>query len=134
ELEKKFKEGSKATTDGHFEKAQRIFRQIIHSILLTVAENKKEANAIKELLSKCTEYCIATRLELKRKETKDPKRSCELAAYFTHCSKLNNIHIMLSLLSAMSVCYKNQNYITAGGFAARLRRMSPPQQMADQVK
>ena len=40
----------------------------------------------------CREYNVALRTELKRKEMKDdPKRTAELAAYFTH-AKLQPVH------------------------------------------
>jgi coatomer protein complex subunit alpha (xenin) len=40
----------------------------------------------------CREYNVALRIELKRKEMKDdPKRTAELAAYFTH-AKLQPVH------------------------------------------
>lgn len=35
----------------------------------------------------CSDYNIALRIELKRREIKDdPRRIAELAAYFTHCN------------------------------------------------
>ena len=78
------------------------------------------------------EYTRSIGLELKRKETQDVIESLELSAYFTH-SKLNSVHIMLSLISAMTVHFKAENYLSAAGFAKRLRRMNPPKNMADQV-
>lgn len=41
---------------------------------------------VKELLNICREYLIGLNLETQRKESTDPNRQTELAAYFTHCN------------------------------------------------
>jgi len=40
---------------------------------------------------------------------------------------------MLSLVSAMSVHFKNDNFLTAVSFAKRLKKISPPQNLAQQA-
>ncbi len=82
-----------------------------------------------KLLGGCREYSIGLRCEIERKDpekdliTKDPKRSAELAAYFTH-AKLQGSHEVLSLRSAMTQFYKLENYATAAIFARRLLEKS----------
>ena len=77
----------------------------------------------------CREYSIGLRCEIERKDpekdliTKNPKRTAELAAYFTH-AKLQGSHEVLSLRSAMTQFYKLENYATAAIFARRLLEKS----------
>jgi coatomer protein complex subunit alpha (xenin) len=71
-------------------------------------------------------------VELQRKEAQDPVRQAELAAYFTHCN-LQQVHLMLSLRSAMNCSYKIKNYGTAASFARRLLELDPKEDVATQV-
>ena len=50
---------------------------------------------------------------------KDPVRSTELSAYFTHCN-LQPMHLLLALRAAMGTAFKNKNFIVAASFARRL--------------
>lgn len=91
-----------------------------------VVESRREVDEVKELLGIAKEYTLALRIELKRKEPAlkdDLLRQSELAAYFTHC-QLQPTHMKLSLLSAMSVCFKAKNYSTAATFARRLLELN----------
>jgi len=73
-------------------------------------------------------------METTRKELpKDQAtRVAELAAYFTHC-RLQPIHLMLSLRSAMNIHYKIKNFKTASSFARRLLELGPKEEIATQV-
>jgi coatomer protein complex subunit alpha (xenin) len=122
----------KEMTDGKFADAGNTFVSILHSLLFLTTSNKKDLNEIKEMTKICVEYLQAIRLESNRKESKDVKRALELVAYFTHC-KLNQAHLMLSLATAMSVHFKAQNFVSASGFAKRLKKISPPPQLAQQA-
>jgi coatomer protein complex subunit alpha (xenin) len=119
-------------TNAKFLDAQKELLQILTSISLIVPNNKKEVNEIKELIKNTVEYSIAVLLEITRNNTKDQKRASELSAYFTHC-KINNIHLILSLFSAMTISFKQENFVTSTIFAKRLRKLSPPKNLADQV-
>jgi coatomer protein complex subunit alpha (xenin) len=133
-LEDQLKAAYKLTTEGKFSDALKVFTGILHAIPLLVVETRKEVDEVKELLGVARDYCLALRIELKRKELKDePTRNAELAAYFTHCN-LQPIHLSLSLRSAMSVFYKLHNFATAAGFARRLLELNPPAAVATQAK
>ena len=59
----------------------------------------------------------------------DPKRSLELAAYFTHC-ELQTVHSQLAMRLAMVQAFKIRNFGTAKGFALRLLELGPVAQVA----
>ncbi|XP_006289095.2 coatomer subunit alpha-1 [Capsella rubella] len=119
QLEEKLKAGYKATTTGKFTEALRIFLSILHTIPLDVVESRREVNEVKELIIIVKEYILGLQMELKRREMKgDSTRQQELAAYFTHCN-LQTPHLRLTLLSAMSICYKVKNLATTSNFARR---------------
>ncbi|GAA0174553.1 vesicle coat protein [Lithospermum erythrorhizon] len=125
QLEEKVKAGYKATTQGKFSEALRLFLSILHTIPLIVVESRREVDEVKELIMIAKEYALAMQMELKRREMKDnPVRQQELAAYFTHCN-LQTAHLRLALLNAMTVCYKSGNLATAGNFARRLLETNP---------
>ncbi|CAF5092917.1 unnamed protein product, partial [Rotaria sp. Silwood1] len=52
----------------------------------------------------------------------DEKRSCELAAYFTHL-QLQPIHKIMTLEFALNQAFKLKNYKTATSFAKRLLKL-----------
>ncbi|KAM7258185.1 hypothetical protein ACFE04_013926 [Oxalis oulophora] len=124
-LEEKLKFGYKATTQGKFTDALRIFLSILHTIPLIVVDSRREADEVKDLIIIVKEYVLGLQIELKRREMKDdPIRQQELAAYFTHCN-LQTPHLRLALLNAMTVCYKAGNLLTASNFARRLLESNP---------
>ncbi|KAJ4960831.1 hypothetical protein NE237_020741 [Protea cynaroides] len=125
QLDDKLRTAYKATTEGKFVEALRLFLNIMHTIPLTVVESRKEVDEVKELIRIAKEYVLGLKMEIKRKEiTDDVVRQQELAAYFTHCN-LQIIHLRLALNSAMGICYKAGNFITAGNFARRYLETNP---------
>jgi len=98
-----------------------------------VCKDRQQVGELKELINICKEYATAMRLELARKESTDPKRSIELAAYFTHCN-LQPAHIMLSLKSAMGVAFKLKLLTSAGAFARRLLELNPRPEFSTQAR
>eukprot|EP01080_Neovahlkampfia_damariscottae_P002084 gene2084-1956_t len=132
ELKQLLKPAFKEVTDGKFSDAKDSFTKILHTILFVVVRNRKEEKEVKEILKQCMEYIVALRMETIRKETKDTKKGLELSAYFTH-AKLSQIHLMLSLVSTMTVHYKAENFSTAAGFAKRLKKLSPPAKLEQQA-
>jgi len=126
------KSAYRATTGGKFSEALSIFYNILHSLLFIVVDSKKEANEAKELLGICREYLTGLRMELQRKD-EDPTRQAELAAYFTHCN-LQQIHLQLSLRSAMNCSYKIKNFQLAANFARRLLELEPKSDVAAQAR
>ncbi|KAK6917887.1 WD40 repeat [Dillenia turbinata] len=125
ELEERLKAGYKSTTAGKFTEALRLFLGILHIIPLIVVETRREVDEVKELIIIVKEYVLGLKMELKRRELKDDQvRQQELVAYFTHCS-LQLPHLRLALQNAMTVCYKANNFATAGSFARRLLETNP---------
>ncbi|KAK6932876.1 Coatomer, alpha subunit, C-terminal [Dillenia turbinata] len=125
ELEERLKAGYKCTTAGKFTEALCLFLGILHIIPLIVVETRREVDEVKELIIIVKEYVLGLKMELKRRELKDDQvRQQELAAYFTHCN-LQLPHLRLALQNAMTVCYKANNFSTAGSFARRLLETNP---------
>ncbi|RWR81791.1 coatomer subunit alpha-1 [Cinnamomum micranthum f. kanehirae] len=132
QLDEKLRTAYKFTTEGKFGEALKQFLNILHTIPLVVVESRREVDEVKELIVIAKEYVLGLRMEVRRKEIKDDAvRPQELAAYFTHCN-LQKIHLRLVLMSAMSICFKGGNYITAANFARRLLETDPPNE--SQVK
>ena len=77
-----------------------------------------------------SDYNIALRIELARREVKDDAaRTAELAAYFTHCN-LQRVHLALSLRSAMSTFFKLKNFATCATFCRRLLELQPDEKVS----
>ncbi|XP_024526944.1 coatomer subunit alpha-1 [Selaginella moellendorffii] len=126
-LEDRAKQAYKATTEGKFSEALRLFLSILHTVPVIVVDSRKEVDDVKDLIGKSKEYVLTLKMELKRKELKDePVRQAELAAYFTHCD-IQPSHIRLGLQSAMGVAYRCNNFNTAAQLARRLLDMNPSQ-------
>mmetsp|Transcript_39923 Transcript_39923/g.58676 ORF Transcript_39923/g.58676 Transcript_39923/m.58676 type:complete len:1289 (+) Transcript_39923:107-3973(+) len=111
--------GYRAFQGGKFNEAKTAFTDVFTKIPLVVSESKKDANEVKEMLEICREYITAIRIKAAMAECKDPARSTELSAYFTHCN-LQPMHLLLALRSAMGTAFKHKNYIVAASFARRL--------------
>jgi len=122
-------------TNGKFPEALEAFQGIVCAATLIVVETRQQVGELKELLTICSEYMTAIRLELARRttQTSDPKRSIELAAYFTH-QNLQPTHKMLALKSAMGVAFKLKLLTAAGGFARRLLEENPRPEIATQAR
>lgn len=134
-ISERFKENAlKLVNSGKFKEAHDELLSILYDLLFVIVQNKKEDKAYRKFLIDCTQYLVATKLEVTRKELgeENPKRSSELIAYFTRC-QLNSSHIKLGLMSAMAVAFKNENFLTASTFAKRLLKMSPPEKMIRQA-
>eukprot|EP00548_Thalassiothrix_antarctica_P002715 CAMPEP_0194130964 /NCGR_PEP_ID=MMETSP0152-20130528/1845_1 /TAXON_ID=1049557 /ORGANISM="Thalassiothrix antarctica, Strain L6-D1" /LENGTH=1291 /DNA_ID=CAMNT_0038825611 /DNA_START=67 /DNA_END=3942 /DNA_ORIENTATION=- len=114
------KNGYRAFQGGKFNDSKVAFQTVLQQIPFVVTETKAEGAEVKEMLEICREYITAIRVKGAMAEVaKDPVRSTELAAYFTHCN-LQPVHLVLALRSAMGVAFKHKNYIAAAGFARRL--------------
>lgn len=105
---------------------------------LLVVDNKEEVKKALELVSICREYIVGLSMEAARKDlpkesSDDQKRSCEMAAYFTH-SELQPIHQILTLRTALNLTFKLKNYKTAASFARRLLELGPKPEVAQQTR
>ncbi|KAL9188539.1 hypothetical protein ACHAXT_006917 [Thalassiosira profunda] len=114
------RQGYRFFQTGKFNEAKAAFSDVMAQIPLTVANNRAEADEMKEMVEICREYITAIRIKAAMAEAgADPVRSTELAAYFTHCN-LQPVHMLLALRSAMGTSFKHKNFIAAASFARRL--------------
>merc|ERR1711935_267758 len=112
--------GYRAFQTGKFNDAKGAFTKVLTTIPFVITESRSNANELKEMMGVCREYITAIRIKGAMSEcAKDPVRSTELSAYFTHCN-LQPVHLLLALRSAMGTAFKHKNYILAASFARRL--------------
>jgi hypothetical protein len=107
----------------------RIFRGILHAVLLNAVSSEAEVAEAQKLITSASEYALAMKIELARRQlgtneqvNSDPaklKRSLELAAYFT-IPKIEVPHRQLALLNAMNLASRAKNYNSALSFANRI--------------
>ena len=126
------------TTAGKFNEAVDRFRSLLLHVPLLVVDNKEEVRKAQELIAICREYIVGLSMEAARKDLpkeslEDQKRSCEMAAYFTH-SELQPIHQILTLRTALNLSFKLKNYRTAASFARRLLELGPKPEVAQQTR
>lgn len=111
------------------EDSARIFKGILHALLVNAVSTASEVEEAKKLITSAAEYSVAMAIELSRRKlgtaeeiAKSPeklKRSLELSAYFT-IPKLEVAHRQLALASAMKLAYANKNFNSALSFANRM--------------
>ena len=126
------------TTAGKFNEAVDRFRMLLLNVPLLVVDNKEEVRKDQELIAICREYIVGLSMEAARKDLpkeslEDQKRSCEMAAYFTH-SELQPIHQILTLRTALNLSFKLKNFRTAASFARRLLELGPNPEVAQQTR
>lgn len=126
------------TTAGKFNEAVDRFRSLLLNVPLLVVDNKEEVRKAEELINICREYIVGLSMEAARKDLpkdslEDQKRSCEMAAYFTH-SELQPIHQILTLRTALNLSFKMKNYRAAASFARRLLELGPKPEVAQQTR
>lgn len=138
DLVQRLQDGYQLTTGGKFSEAVEKFQNILFSIPFLVVESKTEIAEAQQLLKICMEYILGLKLESARKNLpkatlEEQKRLCEMAAYFTHC-KLQPVHQILTLRTALNMFFKLKNYKTAASFASRLLELGPRPEVALQVR
>lgn len=107
----------------------KIFKSILHAVLINAVSNESEVAEAKKLITSASEYAVAMEIELARRKlgtndvvAKNPellKRSLELSAYFT-IPKIEVPHRQLALLNAMNLAMRSKNYNSALSFANRI--------------
>ncbi|RYO85103.1 hypothetical protein DL762_005352 [Monosporascus cannonballus] len=107
----------------------RIFKGILHAILVNAVANETEVAEAKKLITSASEYTVAMSIELAQRALGTPdaingnpellKRRLELSAYFT-IPKIEVPHRQLALLSAMNLAVKHKNFSSALSFANRI--------------
>ncbi|XP_076265254.1 coatomer subunit alpha isoform X1 [Rhynchophorus ferrugineus] len=126
------------TTGGKFTEAIEKFQNLLLSLTLLVVDTKQEIAEAQQLLRICSEYICGLQMETLRKtlpksSAEEQKRQCEMAAYFTHC-KLQAVHQILTLRTALNMYFKLKNYKTAASFAKRLLDLGPRPEVAQQAR
>jgi len=124
-----FNDGCRFLAGNKLTDAASSFKQLLHSLLLTVPLSSEEHSELQELIALAREYLLGISIELARRELvqEDPsnvRRSLELAAYFTHC-RLQPSHQQIALRNAMTVFLKAKNYAAGAKFARRLLELNP---------
>lgn len=119
------KSGFQSMKDNKLEEGVNIFREILHTLMLTAVNDKSEVEKAQKIISTATEYILAMSIELERRrleaedEAGNLKRILELAAYFTK-PVLERPHRQLTLLNAMRLSAKYKNFVHATHFADRI--------------
>ncbi|CAG5014072.1 unnamed protein product [Parnassius apollo] len=126
------------TTAGKFTEAIEKLQHVAQSVPLLQVEGKQELAEAQQLLAICREYLLGLQMETARKAMpkntlEEQKRTCEMAAYFTHC-KLQPVHQILTLRTALNMFYKLKNFRTAASFARRLLELGPRPEVAQQAR
>jgi len=121
--------GYKSMQANKLEDGVRIFKGILHALIVNAVSTASEVEEAKKLITSASEYCVAMSMELSRRALgtseeiqKSPeklKRSLELSAFFT-IPKLEVPHRQLALISAMKLSFQNKNLSTALSFANRI--------------
>lgn len=121
--------GYDAMKANKLENGLKIFKGILHAVLINAVGSESEVAEAKKLIGSASEYAVAMSIELGRRAlgapdavSKNPqllKRSLELSAYFT-IPKIEVPHRQLALFNAMNLAMKSKNYNSALSFANRI--------------
>ena len=130
-------EGYSAMKANKLEDGLRIFKRILHSLLVNAVLTQSQVNEAKKIINTAAEYAMAMAIELERRSTGEDgeakiKRSLELSAYFT-IPKLEVAHRQLALMAALRLATKHKNYSSALSFANRVIANGGSTKMLDQV-
>ncbi|KAJ9296864.1 hypothetical protein DTO271G3_5063 [Paecilomyces variotii] len=131
-------EGYAAMRTNKLEDGVKIFKRILHTLLLNAVTSESEVEQAKKIITTAREYILAMSIELYRRSigTDTPenlKRSLELSAYFT-MPKLEVAHRQLALMAAMKLAFANKNYSSALSFANRMIANGGSAKLLDQAK
>ncbi|XP_022113123.1 coatomer subunit alpha [Pieris rapae] len=126
------------TTSGKFTEAVERLQRVVRLVPLLLVDSKQELAEAQQLLAISREYLLGLQMETARKAMpkntlEEQKRTCEMAAYFTHC-KLQPVHQILTLRTALNMFFKLKNYRTAASFARRLLELGPRPEVAQQAR
>lgn len=131
-------EAYRAVNSNRLEDAERLFREILYKLILTVGEDEAQGQEILDMIVLCREYLLGIGVELHRRkvvidEPDNVARQLELAALFTH-AQMQIPHQQLALRAAMNAAQKASNTKMAGGFARRLLDLNPAARVAQSAQ
>lgn len=130
-------EGYAAMRSNKLEEGVKIFKRILHTLLVNVVSSESEVEQAKKIIATAREYILAMSIELERRalpteSPEDLKRALELSAYFT-IPKLEVAHRQLALMAAMKLAFQNKNYSSALSFANRMIANGGSAKLLEQV-
>lgn len=135
--------GYEAMRGNKLEDCARIFKGMLHALLVNVVSTASEVDEAKRLITTASEYSVAMAIELSRRKlgtseeiAKSPeklKRSLELSAYFT-IPKLEVAHRQLALQNAYKLAFANKNYNSALSFTNRILANGHGAKMLENVR
>lgn len=130
-------EGYAAMRANKLEDGVKIFKGILHAVLVNTVSSEAEVDQAKKIIETAREYVLAMSIELERRSLstespEDLKRSLELSAYFT-IPKLEVAHRQLALMAAMKLAFANKNYSSGLSFANRMLANGGSAKLLDQV-
>jgi coatomer subunit alpha len=130
-------EGYAAMRSNKLEEGVKIFKRILHTLLVNVVSSESEVEQAKKIINTAREYILAMSIELARRAIpsdtpENLKRSLELSAYFT-IPKLEVAHRQLALMAAMKLAFQNKNYSSALSFANRMIANGGSSKLLEQV-
>ncbi|BCS22277.1 coatomer subunit alpha [Aspergillus puulaauensis] len=131
-------EGYAAMRANKLEDGVKIFKDILHAVLVNTVSSEAEVDQAKKIIETAREYVLAMSIELERRSLstespEDLKRSLELSAYFT-IPKLEVAHRQLALMAAMKLAFANKNYSSGLSFANRMLANGGSAKLLDQAK
>jgi coatomer subunit alpha len=98
-------------------------RYCMHGLCLSIANSADEESLLKKILTTSREYAIAMLMESTRRElaqdAAQKQRELELAAYLC-CSRIEPMHLLLVIGSAMNISFRAKNFILASHLARRI--------------
>lgn len=120
--ERKLKLGYKKTTEGSFDEAILIFRDVLNSVPLMALSSKADLASAEKLLAICAEYIIALSCDVEKRKAAAPERQLELTLLMA-LPNLHPSHRVLTLRSAMALCFKTKNFLLAAFVARRFLKL-----------
>ena len=129
--------GYNAMKANKLEDGVKLFKRVLHSILVNSASSQAEVEEAKKIVATAVQYALAMSIELQRRATatdqeEDIKRSLELSAYFT-IPRMEVAHRQLALMAAMKHAFANKQLSSALSFANRMIANGGAPRMLDQV-
>ena len=118
-LEKKVQNGYNLTTKAAFPEAILNFKEILSKVTLLSLDNKSDIATAKKMIEISTEYIYALNCDQLKKNLKDNKEILRLTVAMS-LMNLQPVHRVLTLRSALSICFKMDNFITSAFIARRL--------------
>ncbi|CAK95037.1 unnamed protein product (macronuclear) [Paramecium tetraurelia] len=114
EIKNLIKLGYKYTTDAKFSEVSNCFQQVLQKLLLTDFE-ENQVDEIKRYINLSRNYMIAMRCDSLKKDSNALEMACKMATI-----DLQPGHRILTLRQALSISYKQKNFITCQMIAKKL--------------